>query len=160
MIRQVKPADASLIAGIYNHFIKHSIATFELDSIDSDEMLNRVKKITASYPFVVFEENDQILGYAYASAWKSRKAYARTVETSVYLHHKAQGKGIGTRLYSHLMNELKNKEIHAVIGGISLPNDASVKLHEKLGFQKIGHFKQVGRKFDKWIDVGYWELLL
>ncbi|MCG8582197.1 MAG: N-acetyltransferase family protein, partial [Bacteroidales bacterium] len=160
MIRPVKATDADCIAGIYNHYIDSSIATFELDLIDENEMLNRIKKINAKYPFIVFEESNQILGYAYASQWKLRKAYMKTVESSVYLHPEAHGKGIGTKLYSHLIGELNSMDIHAVIGGISLPNDASVRLHEKMGFQKIGQFKEVGRKFGKWIDVGYWELVL
>lgn len=159
MIRQVKLTDADSIASIYNHYIINSIATFELETIDSGEMLNRIQKVQVKYPFIVFEENKQILGYAYASEWKSRQAYAQTVESSVYLHPDAVGKGIGTQLYTHLIEELRRMNMHAVIGGISLPNDASIKLHENLGFTKIGQFKEVGWKFDKWIDVGYWELV-
>jgi phosphinothricin acetyltransferase len=81
------------------------------------------------------------------------------VETTVYLHENAKGKGIGTILYKELISLLKNKNVHAVIGGIALPNEASVALHEKMSFEKIGQFREVGYKFDKWIDVGYWELI-
>ncbi len=99
-------------------------------------------------------------GYAYASEWKSRCAYRYSVETTVYLHPDARGKGIGTLLYQELIRKLSKLELHAAIGGIALPNDASVALHEKIGFKKAAHFKQVGYKFNKWVDVGYWELIL
>ncbi|MCU4155961.1 N-acetyltransferase [Carboxylicivirga sp. A043] len=160
MIRLVQMEDAPVIAAIYNHYISHSISTFELEPIEMAEMARRIKSISRQYPYFVYEEDNQLLGYAYASEWKSRKAYLQTVESSIYLHPEAQGKGIGTMLYTRLIDELKTLNIHAVIGGISLPNEASIALHEKLGFEKIGQFKEVGRKFDKWVDVGYWELVL
>ncbi|MBK3515956.1 arsinothricin resistance N-acetyltransferase ArsN1 family B [Carboxylicivirga marina] len=160
MIRQINPTDAEAVVAIYNHYIIHSIATFELEPIDAQTMQQRIASIGDKYPYLVYEENNQILGYAYASEWKGRKAYSRTVETSVYLHSEAKGKGIGTKLYTQLIEELKSMNMHALIGGISLPNEASVALHEKFGFEKIGQFKEVGRKFDKWIDVGYWELVI
>jgi len=159
MIRPVKTTDSSQIAEIYNHYVLNSISTFELEPIDEAEMSNRINTISAKYPYIVFEENGQVMGYAYASEWKVRKAYANSVESSVYLHPTACSKGIGSKLYSMLLNELKKQDIHAVIGGISLPNKPSIALHEKLGFEKIGQFKEVGKKFNKWIDVGYWQLL-
>jgi len=107
----------------------------------------------------VYSEGNKTLGYAYASKWKSRCAYKYSVETTVYLRPEVKGQGIGSKLYKELLTQLKEKNIHAAIGGIALPNDASIALHEKLGFKKIGQFKEVGYKFDKWIDVGYWELI-
>lgn len=160
MIRPVKPTDATAIAEIYNHYIHTSISTFELAPIDAVEMEKRINAYSPKYPWLVYEENDKVLAYAYSSPWKARKAYKHTVESSVYLNHQAFGRGIGTTLYTQLMDELRAIDIHAVIGGISLPNPASIALHEKLGFEKIGQFTQVGRKFDQWIDVGYWELIM
>jgi len=101
-----------------------------------------------------------VLGYAYASKWKSRCAYRYAVESSIYLAPDATGRGLGTRLYVALIDALRAKSVHTIIGGIALPNPASVALSEKLGFRKIGQFEQVGWKFEKWIDVGYWELIL
>ena len=106
------------------------------------------------------EDEGQVVGYAYASRWKSRCAYRYSVETTVYLSSAATGKGFGSLLYEHLIAELRQRSIHSLIGGIALPNNASVSLHEKLGFEKVAHFKEVGWKFNQWIDVGYWELII
>lgn len=160
MVRPITLEDAKAVVEIYNYYIANSTATFEMEPIDEKEMQRRIKSISASYPYFVFEENNTILAYAYASQWKPRKAYKHTVESSVYLHPDAKGKGIGTLIYDQLIKQLSQMDIHAVIGGVSLPNDASVALHEKFGFEKIGQFKQVGYKFNQWIDVGYWELIL
>ena len=107
-----------------------------------------------------FEQNGEISGYAYASSWKPRIAYRFSVESSVYLAPDKTGQGIGFQLYVELIRLLKLKNIHNIIGGIALPNESSVKIHERCGFKKIGHFSEVGFKFDHWIDDGYWELLL
>lgn len=160
MIRRSHASDAPFVAAIYNHYVTSSIVTFELEPVTDDEMRNRMDVIAINYPYLVYEEDGVVLGYAYATQWKARQAYQHSVESSVYLHHGAIGKGVGSMLYAMLLDKLKAMSIHAVIGGISLPNDASVALHEKFGFEKIGQFKQVGRKFNRWIDVGYWELIL
>lgn len=160
MIRRSHASDAPFVAAIYNHYVTSSIVTFELEPVTDDEMRNRMDAIAINYPYLVYEEDGVVLGYAYATQWKARQAYQHSVESSVYLHHGAIGKGVGSMLYAMLLDKLKAMSIHAVIGGISLPNDASVALHEKFGFEKIGQFKQVGRKFNRWIDVGYWELIL
>ena len=159
MIRSVNPNDAKEICGIYNHYVKNTIVTFEEDSVSSEEMGERITEISKHFPWIVFVDNERIMGYAYASRWKSRSAYQYSVESTVYVHPDTVGKGIGTRLYKELLRLLQNGGHHAVLGGIALPNDASVALHEKLGFEKIAHFKEVGFKFGKWIDVGYWEII-
>lgn len=162
MVRPATKSDAKSIVDIYNHYILHSHATFEIDPITSDEMEQRINRVQTELqlPWLVLEKNDQVLGYAYATQWKARVAYAKTTESSIYLHRDQGGKGYGIRLYQKLMNELRSLGYHAIIGGMSLPNEASQALHEKLGFKKIGVLKEVGYKFDRWIDVGYWELLL
>ena len=123
-------------------------------------MQNRIESITAHYPFLVYEIDNEIVAYAYAARWKVRQAYDYTVESSIYLKVGFEGKKIGSKLYPVLIEELKKRKIHSVLGGISLPNEASIALHEKLGFKKAGVLKEVGFKFGSWIDVAYLELLL
>ncbi|WP_420317276.1 GNAT family N-acetyltransferase [Ekhidna sp.] len=162
MIRSAVPDDAKAIVDIYNHYIEYSHATFEMTTISTEEMINRIRRVQVDFklPWLVTELEDQVIGYAYASQWKPRVAYAKTAESSIYLNKDHGGKGLGMPLYYRLMKELKDFGYHAIIGGMALPNEASCTLHEKLGFQKIGEFKEVGYKFDRWINVGYWELIL
>lgn len=161
MLRSATTADAAAIAGIYNHYVAHTIITFEEEPVSAPEMAQRITETLATgLPWLVWADADQILGYAYASKWKSRCSYRYSAEATVYLDQAATGRGLGTRLYTALIDNLRQTRTHALIGGISLPNAGSVALHEKLGFAKIGHFKQVGWKFGQWIDVGYWELML
>lgn len=160
MIRNAEVKDAEQLAHLYNWYVQNSICTFELDAIAPEVMAQRIEAVTTCYPWLVFESNGEILGYSYASKWKERKAYAHTVETSVYVKNGHGGNGIGQKVYQALLDQLKELDVHAVIAGIVLPNAVSVRLHEKLGFSKIGQFKEVGNKFGKWHDVGYWELIL
>lgn len=160
MIRKVKPEDAAAIAEIYNYYILHSIVTFEETVVDAAEIAERIQTNTAKLPWLVFEQDGQVVGFAYASEWKSRCSYKYSVESTVYLKQGEMGKGIGSKLYNELINQLMKMDLHAIIGGISLPNPGSVALHEKMGFEKVAQFKEVGFKFEKWIDVGYWELLI
>ena len=101
-----------------------------------------------------------LMGYAYATPWRVRSAYRFSVESSVYVSPDHPRKGVGTRLYRQLIDELRARGLHMVIGGIAQPNEASVALHEAMGFKKVAHFSEVGMKFGRWIDVGYWELKL
>jgi len=161
MLRAATTADAAAIAEIYNHYVLHTIITFEEEAVPAAEMTQRITEVLgAGLPWFVWEEAGRILGYAYAGKWKSRCAYRYAVESSIYLSKDATGRGLGSKLYAALIDALRAKGIHSIIGGIALPNPASVGISEKLGFQKIGHFKEVGWKFEKWIDVGYWELIL
>jgi phosphinothricin acetyltransferase len=160
MIRDVRLSDASAICSIYNEYVKNTIITFEEEPATLEEMQNRINEVIQNYPWIIYEENEKVIGYAYASKWKTRSAYRHTVECTFYLEKNFTGKGIGSQLSVELIKRLKEKSIHSIIYGIALPNDASIALSEKLGFSKIGHFKEVGYKFNKWIDVGYWELIL
>lgn len=161
MIKPCSKSDASQISAIYNHYVKETIITFEEELVSLEEMASRINGVVSSLlPWLVWEIDGQIVGYAYATPWKARSAYRFSVESTVYLDAKYIGTGIGTKLYQALISDLRDAGVHCVIGGIALPNAASVKLHERLGFSKIGHFKEVGLKFDRWIDVGYWELIL
>ncbi len=160
MLRPATIADAAAIAGIYNHYVLNTIVTFEEEAVPAEEMARRTEEtLQAGLPWLVWTEEGKVLGYAYASRWKSRCAYRYSVESTVYLDKTAIGRGFGTKLYTGLIAALKQGQIHGIIGGVALPNAASVALHEKLGFVKVAQFREVGWKFEKWIDVGYWELL-
>ncbi|HVN93863.1 MAG TPA: GNAT family N-acetyltransferase [Terracidiphilus sp.] len=160
MLRTVTPDDAPAIADIYNHYIRSSLATFEEELLAPDDMRYRIAETTKTYPWLVCEEEDKLLGYAYGRRWRERAAYRYAVEASIYLDPAALGKGIGSVLLGALLCELRNRGLHCVMGGVSLPNEASVALLEKFGFRPVAHFKEVGYKFDRWIDVGYWQLML
>lgn len=160
MIRHARPNDAAAICAIYNHYVLHTTITFEEIPVVAGDMEQRIATVQEKYPWLVYEEDGRIIGYAYAGQWKPRSAYKHTVETSVYLDPEEKGKGIGRQLYSELIAELRKTDIHGVIGGIALPNEASIRLHESMGFKKIGQFIEVGYKFNTWVDVGYWELVL
>jgi len=159
-LRDCTVSDAASICAIYNHYVERTIVTFEEAAVSVDEMVRRMADVTRSLPWLVWEQEDRVLGYAYATPWKTRSAYRYSVETTVYLNPAVTGNGIGTVLYRSLIDRLKTLGIHCAVGGIALPNPASVALHEKLGFVKIGQFREIGLKFGQWIDVGYWELRL
>ncbi len=160
MIRSVQAADAARIAVIYNHYVRESVVTFEEEPVAEAEMSRRIAETTASYPWYVREQDGVVVAYANASSWKRRSAYRLAAESTIYVAPESTGQGIGTQLYPVLIAEMRARGLHAAIGGISLPNDASIALHEKLGFRAIGRFHEVGFKFGRWIDVGYWELIL
>ena len=158
VIREARKEDFNAIAEIYNYYIRETVISFEESEIDSEEISGRIGKVVSSgLWWLVYEEDGCILGYAYASKWNERAAYKNTVDVSVYLNHQITGRGYGSKLYDELFDRLKHKSIHIVIGGIALPNPKSVSLHEKFGMKQVAHFKQVGYKFGRWIDVGYWQ---
>jgi len=156
MIRIVNPYDAPAIAEIYKYYILNTIITFETEVVTPEEIARRIEKYLKIGPYLVYEENSEVVGYAYLSNFRERKAYENTVESTIYLRNGQGGRGVGFQLYSELLAQAALK-YHTVIAGISLPNEASVRLHEKCGFKKVGHFAEVGRKFDEWIDVGFWQ---
>ena len=160
MIRNVKESDALQISEIYNHYIRNTTITFEEAETDEDEIIRRIKDVTEKFPWIVNEEDGIINGYAYASRWKERSAYRYSAENTVYVHKDHFDKGIGKKLLEELIVRLKNTGIHSILAGIALPNEASIYLHEKCGFIRCGILRQVGFKFGKWVDVGYWEKLL
>ncbi len=159
MIRRVRPAeDAGAICEIYNHYITDTVVTFENEPLDAETMRRRIEAIASRFPYLVYEQEGQVWGYCYAATWRTRAAYAHTVETTVYLHKDRIGKGIGHQLYQELIKQLRNGDFHVAVASITLPNPHSVALHEKFGFRKVAHFSEVGNKFGKWLDVGFWEL--
>lgn len=164
LLRPATVHDAASICAIYNPYVLNTAITFETIAVTPSDMAQRITDIKAQFPWLVCvektAEGEQILGYAYATKWRTRAAYAHSVESSVYLSDAAAGRGLGTLLYRALLAELSKLSVHAVIGGIALPNPGSIALHEKMGFEKVGVFREVGRKTDTWLDVGYWQLLL
>ena len=160
-IRPARPADSNEIAAIYNHYVLNSHCTFETEIVSAAEIQQRIRETHAlALPWLVSVSSDKVMGYAYASKWKGRCAYQFSVESTIYIDPGHTGEGIGLPLYTALIETIRNLPMHAVIGGIALPNEPSIRLHESLGFRKVGHFEQVGYKQDRWIDVGYWQLIL
>jgi L-amino acid N-acyltransferase YncA len=161
LLRDATPDDADAIVAIYNHFIDNTTISFEEAPVAAADMRQRIADVLdAGLPWLVAEVDGQVAGYAYATKWRARAAYRFAVESSVYLALDSAGKGLGAALYTLLLARLREGGAHVVIGGIALPNAASVALHEKMGYAKVAHFAEVGRKFDRWIDVGYWQLTL
>jgi phosphinothricin acetyltransferase len=160
-IRAAAEADAPAVARIYNPYVRGTTISFEENEVSPQEMAQRMREVAdAGLPWLVALSDGEIVGYAYAGKWKGRCAYRHSVETSVYVDSAAHGRGIGRTLYEALFAQLRERGIHAVIGGIAQPNEASVALHERMGMRKVAHFEQVGHKFGRWVDVGYWQLVL
>lgn len=161
-IRKVKFSDVEQMTAIYNFYIENTLVTFEEEAIAAEEMHSRVEKVIQQHlPWLVIEnEEGDILGYAYADSWHTRRSYRFTVEPSVYLLPEVKGQGYGTILFDALLLLLRQSEIRNVLGVIALPNEASVAMHEAHGFEKVGEFSDVGFKFEQWVSVGYWQLKL
>jgi len=160
-IRTASAADADAMARIYNYYIENTVITFEEEPVSSHTMATRVAEVQAlSLPWLVAEVENKVVGYAYANKWKVRSAYRHSVETTIYLEHGHEARGVGKTLYAALLPILKARGIHAVIGGAALPNGASAALHAKLGFEHVATFRQVGFKHGRWVDVAYWQLIL
>ncbi|MGD2129219.1 MAG: GNAT family N-acetyltransferase [Lysobacterales bacterium] len=160
MIRNCQALDAPQVCEIYNHYVLSTVTTFEEVPVTDDAMALRISDIAERLPWLVWEDNGRIAGFAYAAPWKSRSAYRFSVETTVYVAEASARRGIGTQLYQALLGDLRRRNVHCAIGAIALPNPASIAFHEKLGFSKIGELREVGWKLGRWVDVGYWELVL
>ncbi len=158
-IRNAKPEDGKQLAEIYNHYILNTPQTFETEALSAEEMASRIAGIAEGFPFLVAEEEELILGYAYADRFRLRKAFEYACEVSVYVRNDTKQRGVGTRIYEKLFIDLQETDVHTIFASISMPNDGSVKFHEKLGFKKVGNFEQVGYKLGRWVDVGFWQKL-
>ncbi len=160
MIRNVRTTDVPALVDLYNHYIVHSPATFEEETIDADAMGQRVMTVQQlGLPWLVAEDGSEVVvGYAYANRWRERSAYRHSVEITVYIAQDHTGEGWGLQLYQALFDQLRQGEVHAALAGITLPNPASVALHEKMGMRKVAHLQEVGLKQGQWLDVGYWQI--
>lgn len=160
-IRDASADDAAGVALIYNHYVTRTTATFETQAVHPSVIADRIGQCQASgLPWLLAEHRGVVMGYAYAVQWKPREAYRRSCETTIYLDPRHTGRRLGRRLYGVLMERLRDSGMHTAVGGIALPNPASIALHEALGFEKAAHFREVGFKHGLWVDVGYWQKIL
>ena len=159
-IRNATEDDAAAMLAIYAPVVRDTAISFEFEPPSAGEFRGRVATILATHPCLVAVERGTVVGYAYASTWRARPAYARTAETTVYVAADARGRGVGWALMTELLARLRAGGFHRAVAGITLPNAASVALHEGLGFREVGVYRECGRKFDRWHDVGFWDLAL
>lgn len=161
MLRFVTPEDAPQLLEVYRHYVLNTTFTTEEILPTVEEMENRVRRVTQNFPWIAFEEDGRIVGYCYADIFRTRTAWHRTAELSIYVHPQHTEEHIGHRLYERLFQLLaENEEIHSVIACITLPNERSVRLHESFGLIKKAHLPEVGFKFGCWMDVGLWHKVL
>ena len=159
-IREATGDDAAAIAAIYEHYVLHSPATFETVPPGSAEMRNRIERVTEMYPWLVAEGPNGIEGYAYASRHRERPAYQWAVDASAYVAHGSHRRGFGRRLYTELFEIVRLQGFTNVFAGITMPNDASVGLHQAMGFELVGIYRQIGYKLGAWHDTSWWQLRL
>lgn len=144
MIRPVHQKDASAIANLYNYYVINTTITFEETPINKKEMGNRIQNHQPEHHWIVVDLDNKIVGFAVANSWKNRSAYRFTKEISVYIAPNNQRNGWGKQLYTKLLKILQKEGIHTVLAGITIPNESSIKFHESMGFEKVGHFKETG----------------
>ncbi|MDG2027953.1 MAG: GNAT family N-acetyltransferase [Acidimicrobiales bacterium] len=160
VIRPATTVDAAACAAIYAPSVRDSAVSFEFEEPDEIELAERIARVQQTDPWLVATIDDLVVGYAYSVAFRAREAYAASRETTVYIDDEHHGRGLGRSLMEALLDYLRERGAHIAIAGIALPNDASVALHESLGFESVGVFREVGRKFDTWHDVGFWQRAL
>ena len=152
-IRLAKPSDARSLLDIYAPYVENTAITFEYEVPTIEDFANRIDKTLEKYPYLVAEEDGVVLGYAYASTYYARAAYDQAVELSVYVSQDARGKGVGSKLYDALEDLLDQMGYVHFLACISLPNEASLALHRKRGYQQVAHFPKIGYKFNRWYDI-------
>ncbi|MEL6738385.1 MAG: arsinothricin resistance N-acetyltransferase ArsN1 family B [Pseudomonadota bacterium] len=157
MIRSAAAADAEAIQAIYAPIVEATTISFETVAPSVEEMATRIAAIVPDYPFLVAEKNGRVLAYAYASQHRARTAYRSSVDVAVYVGAKARRTGLGRALYEELLPQAAARGYHAAFAGIALPNTSSVALHEAMGFEPVGVYKEVGQKLGRWLDVGWWQ---
>ncbi|HEV7504459.1 MAG TPA: arsinothricin resistance N-acetyltransferase ArsN1 family B [Thermoanaerobaculia bacterium] len=159
-IRSATEADAPALLAIYRPFVEETAVSFELAAPTVEDFTSRIAKALAGWEWLVAEREGQCIGYAYGSMHRARPAYRWSVEVSAYVHSSQHRQGVGRALYLRLFERLTHKGFCNAYAGITLPNDGSVALHRSLGFEPIGIFKAVGRKFGKWHDVAWFQRVL
>jgi L-amino acid N-acyltransferase YncA len=159
-IRSVTSEDAAAIQRIYAPIVAETAISFEEVPPTIEEMAARIALTLKTYPYLVAVSGGEVCGYVYAGRHAERVAYRYSVDTTVYLAPEARGKGVGRALYTALLSELARRGFHAAFAGITLPNPPSVGLHESVGFAPLGVYREVGFKFGRWHDVGWWQRLL
>ncbi|MCO6436387.1 MAG: N-acetyltransferase [Phycisphaerae bacterium] len=159
-IRLATGDDAEDMLGIYAPIVINTHTSFELEPPAVQEFCRRIGEVMRTYPWLVAERNGEIIAYAYATTFRSRPAYRWCAESALYVRPDCHRQGIGRRIYASLFDLLHTQGFQRVVAGIALPNDASVALHESLGFRFVGAFERVGFKLGRWINVGMWQLSL
>lgn len=160
MTRTIRPAaetDAAKVLAIYGPFVRHTHTSFELEVPDELEIARRIRETSRTHPWLVCEEDGEVLGYAYATSFRARPAYQWGAETTIYVKEGQRRSGIGRNLYSTLLAVLEIQGFRMAYAAISLPNPASIGLHQALGFETVGVFRRAGYKFGAWHDVGWWQ---
>ncbi|MGM0169468.1 phosphinothricin acetyltransferase [Enterococcus sp. AZ135] len=152
-IRVATPADASALVAIYAPYVRETTITFDYEVPNEEDFADRIGETVQAYPYFVAEDNGEILGYAYAHAYKDRAAYDWAVEVSVYVDREKRGNGAGKRLYQALEKALRAQNVAILTACITGGNQDSIEFHEKLGYQKVACFPKIGYKFDQWHDV-------
>ena len=162
MIRWAVEADIPQINNIYNHYIRETPITFDIDEKTEEDSAYWLQKLGPSgrHQCFVAVRGDTVLGWACSGAYRPKAAYGTSVEVSVYLDPKAGGQGLGSALYARLFDALIGEDVHRALAGVTLPNDASLALHKRFGFTEVGTYSEVGRKFDTYWDVMWLEKLL
>jgi L-amino acid N-acyltransferase YncA len=161
VIRSAEPArDAAACAAIYASYVLESAVSFEEVAPSAAGMGERIERTSATHPWLVAERAGAVVGYAYASQHRERAAYRWACDVAVYVARDHQRRGVGRALYEALLERLRAQRIHVACAGITLPNDASVRLHEALGFEPVGVYRAIGFKAGAWRDVGWWQLRL
>jgi|CXWL01.1.fsa_nt_gi phosphinothricin acetyltransferase len=158
LVRTFNESDVPPANALTNHYINHTAVHFALSPATDQEFADVWRKGREKFPWLAIDHQGRFAGYAKAGIWRERDAYKYTVETGIYITQEAQGRGIGKVLYVELLKKLRDAGFHTAIGGLTMPNEASVRLHETLGFKKVGIYTAVGRKFDTWHDVGFWQI--
>ncbi len=156
MIRDAVVGDVEAMLAIYRPIVQTTAISFELELPSIDDFAARVTQVQASDPWLVLEREGEVAGYAYATAFRSRAAYATTRETTVYVNPEHQRVGVAHQLMVELMTRLRGQGVHRAIAGIVLPNESSVSLHRRLGFRHLGTFDEIGSKFGRWHDLSFW----
>ena len=156
-IEKVTVEDAEELLEIYAPYVENTAITFEYDVPSKDEFEERIKNISAKYPYIKAVHEGKIVGYAYAASFKDRRAYDWSVETSIYVQYENSSKGVGTLLYNELERLLKMQNIINVNACITYPNEKSENFHKKFGYKTVAHFTKCGYKFGQWIDMIWME---
>jgi phosphinothricin acetyltransferase len=156
-IRFAEPEDAAEILSIYAPYCDASNVSFETVAPSREQMMERIAHVTANYPWLVAETEGRLAGYVYATRFRERAGYRWTTEVAVYIGAKDHRRGVGRALYTSLFSILSMQNYFKAIAGITIPNPASVGLHESVGFKHVGSFPGVGRKGGQWLNVGWWQ---
>jgi len=158
-IREATPEDLPAITTLYNHYVESTPITFDIRPFSPEERRPWLEQFatTGRHRLLVAEREGELLGYAGSHGFRAKAAYDPSIETTIYLADGAGGRGVGRQLYSALFESIADEDVHCAYAGITLPNEASMALHQRLGFESIGVFHEVGRKFDRYWDVEWFE---